>query len=122
MRNASQNLIIVEDDPLIAMMIDAEVRDLGWTVQGIARTEQAAYDLLQSANPDLALLDINLGSSTSLAIATQCQERGTAVLFLSGYAASELPARCASAPILSKPFSSADLEQSINRALSLQSQ
>lgn len=90
-----QTAIIVEDDPLIAMMIESEIRDLGWIVQGTAANETAALRLLNGGKPDVALLDVNLGANDSMALAAHCRHAGIPVLFLTGYVASDLPQECA---------------------------
>ncbi|WMT92563.1 response regulator [Pelagibacterium sp. H642] len=113
----AQTAIVVEDDPLIAMMIVSEIQDLGWSVQGTAQNESAALELLKARTPDLALLDVKLGASNSMAIATFCKQIGIPILFLTGYVASDLPPECIDAPVLAKPFSSSDLRISIGRAL-----
>ena len=57
---ASGGLIIVENEPLITMMIEDMARALGWTVMGSAAIESSALELFESCCPDLALLDIRL--------------------------------------------------------------
>lgn len=110
-----QELIIVEDEPLISMMMEDTARDLGWIVAGSAHSEADAFGLLERCHPSVALLDINLGLTTSLAVASSCRDRGIAVIFVTGYTARDVPLQCEDAPILAKPFSSVELERCLKR-------
>jgi len=120
MQKASQNLIVVEDEPLIAIMLMDLVEDLGWTVDGSAYTAEEAFSLLAECNPKLAILDINLGQTTSLEVASACRERGIPIVFVTGYTAQDVPLECGNAPILPKPFSAESLRRSIQRALAIE--
>ena len=55
------NILIVEDEPLIADQIEQHVLDSGFKSAGIADNFNDTKELLQKGNPDLILLDINLG-------------------------------------------------------------
>jgi DNA-binding response OmpR family regulator len=117
MQNEAQSLILVEDEPLISIMIEELLQDLGWTVDGSAHTEADALTLLGTCSPRLALLDINLGLTTSLAVAASCRDRQIPVLFMTGYTARDVPPQCGEYPVLAKPFSPDALDQALRRAL-----
>lgn len=121
MQYSDRNLIVVEDEPLISVMIEDMVQDLGWVVQGSARTEADAFTLLNRGEPDLALLDINLGLTTSLAIAASCRHRQIPIVFMTGYTARDIPTQCGNAPVVTKPFTQEQLDQAMHRALTPQS-
>jgi len=112
-----QDLIVVEDEPLIALMIEDLVQELGWTVAGYAHTESNAFGLLETCKPKLALLDINLGLTTSLAVAASCRDRHIPIVFMTGYTAKDVPPQCGNDPVIAKPFSSEDLAVAMQRAL-----
>lgn len=117
MERTDKGLIVIEDEPVIASMIEDIAHDIGWLVIGSAHTETDAFKLLDQCEPRLAILDVNLGLADSLAVAASCRDRGIAVVFVTGYTARDLPRQCADAPILAKPFSFDQLERSIERAL-----
>jgi CheY-like chemotaxis protein len=117
MHNAAQSLIVVEDEPIISIMIEELVQELGWTVDGSAQSEAAAFDLLGTCSPQLALLDINLGLTTSLAVAASCRDRHIPIVFMTGYTASDIPDQCGDDPVLAKPFSPDALDRALRRAL-----
>lgn len=116
MHQVGRSLIVVEDEPLIAIMVEELAQDLGWTVVGSAHSEAEAFDVLTGCDPGLALLDINLGLATSLAVASTCRDRNIAIVFMTGYTAKDVPLQCGDAPVLSKPFSPQDLALAIRRA------
>ncbi|WP_375449988.1 response regulator [uncultured Devosia sp.] len=111
-----RRLVIVEDEPLISLMIEEIATDLGWHTEGCAYTESEALTLLKACAPTLALLDINLGSTTSLKVAEACRARGIPIVFTTGYMVRDIPTECGGAPILAKPFSQDDLEIAFARA------
>jgi|GEM_PF-618021 len=118
MHQKKRNLIVVEDEPILAAMIGEIIQDLGWDVEGTACSEADAFIVLEKSHPQLAVLDIHIGMTTSLAIASACRDRSIPVLFMTGYTAGDVPAQCGDAPILAKPFTSEDLERAIKRAMS----
>jgi len=58
-------IMIIEDEPLIAMDIEQMVTDLGHTVTGIARTHKEAVDLFERTSPKMVLADIQLADGSS---------------------------------------------------------
>lgn len=109
--------MIVEDEPLISIMFEEMADELGWSVYESARSEAEALALLQTAKPDVALLDIELSGTNSLGIAALCKARGISVVFTTGYTARDIPAECGTSPVLPKPFSLEEFERALSRAL-----
>ena len=110
-------LMIVEDEPLIAMMIEEMADEIGWPVGGSLHTEADAFAFLNAHQPAIAVLDINLGLTTSLGIAAACHDRNIPVVFTTGYTAADVPSQCGNAPVLAKPFSTQELAVAIKRGL-----
>ena len=76
---SSQGLVVlvVEDEFLIAMDLEAMLRDHGWRVLGPAATVAEALHLLEDGEmPDVALLDVNLRGETVVPVAEVLRERG----------------------------------------------
>ncbi len=59
------DVLIIEDEPIIAMDLEALVESLGHRVTGVARTEKEALQLAQSKQPGLVLADIQLADGSS---------------------------------------------------------
>jgi CheY-like chemotaxis protein len=110
------SILIVEDEPLIAILTEDMVADLGYDVVGTASNVLDAIGALDKRRPHIALLDIKLRSETSLAVAEHCRTLGIGVAFTTGYSARDVPDACGDAPVLAKPFSAKDLDLTLKRA------
>jgi len=115
MDGTNKTIIVVEDELLVAMMIEEMLEEVGWRSIGKAQNENEALALLKLARPDAALLDVNLGSTTSLSVAAACRALNIPVAFVTGFIARDLPPECGNAPILPKPFSLVELSQTLAR-------
>ena len=69
-------ILIVEDEFMIALDIQAIVTDLGCTPVGLASSVSNALAVLEQVPVDAALLDINLQGTQSFAVADTFQARG----------------------------------------------
>ncbi len=105
-------VLIVEDDPLIAMDLEDELSDRGF-VAVCATSIARARALLDGTPTGLAILDMHLGSDTSFAFATELMEQGVPFFFLSGNDASALPPHLAGCRILTKPVRTEDVVKMI---------
>ena len=98
----AMHVLIVEDDPLIGMDLEDELGDRGFTAV-CAHSVAQARSLAVKARPDVAVLDMHLGSDTTFAFAAELLEEGVPFFFLSGNDASALPPHLAASRILTKP-------------------
>jgi CheY-like chemotaxis protein len=105
------DVLIVEDDPLIAL--DFEDTILGFGVKRVrtAASVAKALDMIADRAPDFALLDVGLVREKSFAIAERLQALQIPFIFVTGYGArGTFPAAFAHKPTLSKPYSSDALQ------------
>jgi CheY-like chemotaxis protein len=100
---------------MIAILIEDLAVRLGWSIDANVSTEAAALRVLARLTPSLAILDIQLASGTSYAIAELCRMRDVPVVFMTGLTARDIAAECQDAPILAKPFSTRDFEVALRR-------
>ncbi|BBD01623.1 MULTISPECIES: HWE histidine kinase domain-containing protein [Sphingobium] len=108
-----RNVLLVEDNMIIAMDGEDALRDLGADVVTAASVGRA-HEAIAIQSVDLAVLDFNLGHETSLPIADMLAERGIPFLFATGYGDGlELPARFEAVTLLKKPYSGATLAQAL---------
>ncbi|HKY82466.1 MAG TPA: HWE histidine kinase domain-containing protein [Sphingobium sp.] len=108
-----RNILLVEDNMIIAMDGEDALRDLGAEVV-TAGSVGRAREALALHPVDLAVLDFNLGSETSLPIADLLAERGISFLFATGYGDGlDLPERFSGVVLLKKPYSNTTLAQAI---------
>ena len=68
------HVLIVEDETFIALMLQQELENLGFSVRDIATTDAGAQACLSQYTPDLVILDYNLGRETSHGIARQLND------------------------------------------------
>lgn len=80
-------IMIIEDEPLIAMDIEQMVEELGHKVSGIARTKDEAVALFNKADPKMVLADIQLadGSSGIDAVNEILQSENVPVIFITAF-------------------------------------
>jgi len=79
-------VLVVEDEFLIAMDLEAMLREHGWRVLGPAATVEEALRLLDGGEtPDVALLDVNLRGRTVAPVAEVLRERSVPIVLASAY-------------------------------------
>lgn len=114
-----RSVLIVEDQLLIAMDLQMIVEGAGMRVLDTVTSPHEALDFLKSRTPDIAVLDINLGDSTSEAIAMELRNRGAPFLFATGYGdKGAIPADFADVPIVRKPYDRDEIIGQIGQLLS----
>jgi DNA-binding response OmpR family regulator len=101
-------ILIIEDELLIALMIEEMVRDIGYRVSGVAHTIAMATRAFAKPNYDAVLLDINIGGRFHAEIADQLVSSGIPFAFVTGYDYLVDP-RHEKIPVLQKPFMPAHL-------------
>jgi CheY-like chemotaxis protein len=110
-------VLVVEDEAMIAMLVEDMVLDFGSEVVGPVATMDDAIGLARSAELDAAILDINVGGSVIFPVADILTERGIPLIFATGYGSKGLPPRFQNSPTLPKPFSYQSLEEALRSAL-----
>ena len=76
-------ILVVEDEMLVAMMLEDMLTDIGYRVVKASRLTKAA-SLAATADIDCAILDVNLDGETSYPVANALRQRGIPFLFSSG--------------------------------------
>ena len=103
-----RRILIVEDDLVVALMMEEIVREMGWAVSGIAGTLGMARLQFAKRDFDAVLLDVNLGGEYNPDTADLLLEMGVPFAFVTGYDYVVEP-RHDNVPLLQKPFSSIQL-------------
>jgi len=114
---AIPSVLVVEDEALIAMDLQALLEDAGYHVLGPANSTAAAMALLDGNEPDVALLDVNLGRSDVFGVANALADRKTKLIFLTGHTAQKLPQEHRHRPLVAKPYLPHVLLQAVRQAL-----
>ncbi len=106
-------VLVVEDDGLVAMLLEDMLDELGCEVACSAATVADALRWLgEGGQPDAALLDVNIGGETVWPVADALRARRTPFAFTSGYGQLS-EARFRDAPLLSKPINGERLEEAL---------
>jgi PAS domain S-box-containing protein len=115
-------LLIVEDEPIVALDLQEEVQELGYEVVGVAESADEALMIVQSKLPDCALMDIRItGSMDGIQTARALRNwYHVPSVFLTSYSDDSTLARAARVMpygYLTKPFKSAELNATLRMAL-----
>ena len=86
-------ILVVEDEAIIAMLVEEIVLDFGSEVVGPAARMEEALRLTSDASLDAAILDVNVGGAVVYPVADLLRARGVPIIFATGYGAGELPSR-----------------------------
>ena len=108
--------LIIEDEYLIAQLIQDRLRDLGYTSFAFAMDEDEAVAAASRKCPDLITSDVQLSPGCGIdAVMRICDEKPIPVLYITGVAAS-VRERCPWAVVIQKPFGMADLAAAVLEA------
>jgi len=105
---SARRILIVEDEFLVAMLLEDLLSEMGHQVAGtFAQVAEAM---------NFAILDINLAGATSFPVAEILRRRGIPFLFASGYGSPGLTSAFENELTLQKPYEPAELERAIAEA------
>ncbi|WP_298352048.1 response regulator [Rhodoblastus sp.] len=114
-------LLLVDDDPILAILVADWLSECGCDVVGPARTVKAALDLVETEGEALdgALLDVALESGESYPVADALALFGVPYAFVTGHGLGGVAPGYRHAPVLAKPFQFEDLQRMIDRLVVL---
>jgi CheY-like chemotaxis protein len=111
-------VLVVEDEALVAMLIEDMLVELGHHVVGPAGHLEAALPLAREAEIDVAILDVNLGRDRSYPVADLLRERRIPFVFATGYGSAGLAEAYRDLTItLKKPFNASAVRAALRQAL-----
>jgi CheY-like chemotaxis protein len=106
-------LLIVEDNLLIAMEVEAMAEDCGCAIAGPAGSVSDALEVIEANTLTGAILDVNLGDERVWPVAEKLALRTIPFVLATGYGDAEIPAQFKERPILSKPISRGSLAKAL---------
>ena len=114
---ASVRVLIVEDEAMVALNLEALIEELGHVVTGIAATRAQAIDLAGQQAPQVAVVDLNLlDGRTGLALAHELAATfGTVVVIATGNPEGVAPSGAVVA-VLRKPYTDKALSDAVSQA------
>jgi CheY-like chemotaxis protein len=110
---AGQRCLIVEDEPLVALVVAGGLEDAGAEIVATAASVDEALRFVEIEEIDAAILDCNLRGRPVHEVASTLASRGVPLLFVSGYGREGLPSGFGDAPVLGKPFTQAQLVRAV---------
>ena len=106
-------ILVVEDEMLVAMLMEDMLSDLGYEVAGVASRVNTAVEMAQRETFDAAILDVNLNGQEAYPVADVLIARGIPFAFATGYGETGLREPYRTRPTLQKPFQQEDMKDVI---------
>jgi DNA-binding response OmpR family regulator len=110
-------VFVVEDEPMIRMMVTDMLEELGHRLVAEAGDVEDGANLAQRADFDLAILDVNLKGKLITPVAELIRAREIPIIFATGYGSEGLPEGFRDFPALPKPFQLETLAALIDEVL-----
>lgn len=110
---AGRRILVVEDEGLVAMLIEDTLADLGCVVVGPTGRLDTALQLADDETLDAAILDVTVRGGKIYPVAERLLARGIPFVLASGYGDWALPETLRDQPRLTKPFTTAELERQV---------
>lgn len=112
-----KRVFLVEDEALVAMLVEDMLADEGCTLAATASRVPEAVTKAQDMTLefDIAILDVNLAGQPVFPVAEVLEARGVPFAFATGYGAGGLPDEWRNRPTLQKPFTAGDIRAVLER-------
>ncbi len=108
-------ILVVEDEPLIAMMLEDFLDILGKSVAGSADSVATALAAIDAGGIDAAILDVHLrGGEKSWPVADRLTQAGIPFVLATGGSGDMIDSTHRDRPVLSKPFTMDGVEKALN--------
>ena len=109
-----RSILIVEDEPLIAMMLEDFLETLGHDVVGTCDSLEQAIEKVEAGGFDVAIIDVQLKDGQRVwPLADRLAKNGTPYIIATGGHVEPPPEAHAAAPILSKPYTIEAIEPAL---------
>jgi CheY-like chemotaxis protein len=108
---SGKNVMVLEDEFLLAIEASETLEELGAMVLGPAYTIESALKLVEEQRPDAAVLDVNIGGTSSATVAERLSNLGVPIVFATGYGAHADVA--VGSMIIDKPYTREQMERAL---------
>jgi len=113
-------VLIVEDESLVAMLLETMLEDMGCTVFGTAARVADALDMIAGeTRPDAALLDVNVAGQTVYPVAEALDRKGVPLVFSTGYGQGGLAEGWENRPTVQKPYTEGMIRDALMQVLDI---
>lgn len=112
-----RRVLVVEDEPFIAMTLEDMLTDLGCIVAGSASQVNDALEMIARGNIDAAVLDVNLGTQKIDPVADALAKLQCPFVFTTGYGRTGVPTLHNKRGVVQKPFRMEELANALSEEL-----
>ena len=112
-----RNILVVEDEPLIAMMLEDFLETLGHTVHATCDSVSTAVNEAEKGGFDVAILDVNLNGENAWPVAHKLREKQIPFVIATGGHLEPPPAEFAKVPVIEKPYTVDRVSPALDAAL-----
>jgi len=102
--SGQRSILVVEDEPLIAMMLEDFLETLGHRVHASCGSVADAISEAEKGGFDLAILDVNLAGETAWPVAEKLREKRIPFVIATGGHVEPPPVEFANVPVIEKPY------------------
>lgn len=117
--SASLSILVVEDEPLIAMMLEDFLESLGHRVHATCESVGEAVKAVDQGGFELAILDVNLKGENVWPVASRLREKQVPFVIATGGHVDPPPAEFHSVPVIEKPYTIDRVNPAIDAAFAL---
>lgn len=114
---SGRRILVVEDESLVAMLLETILEDMGCTPVGPASNVDEGLVMATDEALDAALLDVNVAGRQVFPIATALKARGVPFVFSTGYGEGGLPDEWRGHATVQKPFTEAAIRQALMKIM-----
>lgn len=110
---AGLGVFLVEDETLVAMLIEDDVEELGCILRGTASSVEEALAMVEQLTADVAILDVNVDGALVFPVCERLVALDIPFVFSTGYGSYGIPTEWQNRPVLQKPYGRSDLATAI---------
>jgi DNA-binding response OmpR family regulator len=111
------SILIVEDEPLIAMMLEDFLESLGHKVRATCGSVGESLRVVEDGGFDVAVVDVNLGGESAWPVARKLREKSIPFVIATGGHVDPPPPEFASVPLIEKPYTIDRVTPALDAAL-----
>ena len=112
-----RNILVVEDEPLIAMMLEDFLETLGHTVHATCDSVSSAIGEAEKGGFDVAILDVNLNGEFAWPVAYKLREKAIPFVIATGGHVEPPPPEFSKVPVIEKPYTVDRVTPALDAAL-----
>lgn len=114
---SGRSILVVEDEPLIAMMLEDFLETLGHRVHASCDSVAEAVGEVEKGGFDLAILDVNLNGENAWPVARKLREKMIPFVIATGGHVEPPPPEFANVPLIEKPYTVDRVTPALKKAL-----